>query len=204
MTRVRMAKATAFPELDAVLKEFVASVRAILAENFCGAYLQGSFAVGDADVHSDVDFLVVTQDEIGDAEVAALQTMHERIYALDVLWAQHLEGSYVPRRRLRRVDPARAPYLYLDNGATELIRDNHCNTAVVRWSLREHGIVLSGPEPKNLIEPVDPEDLRREVRDAMVEFAAWASSPTKAGGMSRWMQPYLVLNFCPMLQTLQS
>jgi hypothetical protein len=38
----------------------------------------------------------------------------------------------------------------------------------------------------------------------MVEFAAWASSPTKAGGMSRWMQPYLVLNFCRMLQTLET
>src|SRR2546423_1205018 len=142
-----MTEPTKFPDLNAVLEEFVASVRAILAENFCGAYLQGSFAVGDADVHSDVDFLVVTHDEIGDAELAALQAMHERIYALDVPWAQHLEGSYVPRRPLRRVDPARAPYLYLDNGATELIRDNHCNTAGVRRAPREPRGRLPGPEP---------------------------------------------------------
>src|SRR2546430_9937627 len=125
---------TPFADLNRLLAELVDRVREVLGDNFCGAYLQGSFAVGDADVHSDVDFLVVTHDEIGDAELAALQAMHERIYALDAPWVQHLEGSYVPRRRLRRVDPARAPYLYLDNGATELVRDNHCNTAVVRWS----------------------------------------------------------------------
>jgi hypothetical protein len=30
---------TAFPDLNAVLDDFVAGVRAILEENFCGAYL---------------------------------------------------------------------------------------------------------------------------------------------------------------------
>jgi hypothetical protein len=30
---------TAFPDLNAVLDAFVAGVRAVLEENFCGAYL---------------------------------------------------------------------------------------------------------------------------------------------------------------------
>jgi len=55
--------ATDYPELNAVLRTLVADVRSILAENFCGAYLQGSLALGEADEHSDVDFLIVTQDE---------------------------------------------------------------------------------------------------------------------------------------------
>jgi predicted nucleotidyltransferase len=55
-----IAQPTAFPDLNEVLRELVSSVQAILGENFCGAYLQGSFAVGDADEHSDVDFIVVT------------------------------------------------------------------------------------------------------------------------------------------------
>lgn len=94
--------------------------------------------------------------------------------------------------------------MYLDNGATELELDNHCNTAVVRWSVRERGVVLVGPDPKSLIDPVLPADLRREVQEAIVEFAEWAPGPTKAGGMSRWKQPYLVINLCRMLQTLES
>jgi len=134
-----MAGPTIYAELNAVLRELVESAQAILGVSFCGAYLQGSFALGDADEESDFDFVIVTHDEVSDAQAAGLQAMHERIFAGQTPWAQHLEGSYVPRERLRRVDPSRSPWLYLDNGATELIRDNHCNTAVVRWSLREHG-----------------------------------------------------------------
>ena len=49
---------TRFPELNELLVELVERARAILAETFVGAYLQGSFAVGDADEHSDCDFLI--------------------------------------------------------------------------------------------------------------------------------------------------
>ena len=37
-----------------------------------------------------------------------------RLYALDVPWAQHLEGSYVPKGRLRRIDPSRTRFIYRD------------------------------------------------------------------------------------------
>jgi hypothetical protein len=191
---------TAFPELNVVLEEFVTDAWAILGEDFCGAYLQGSFAVGGADVHSDVDFVVVTNDEVGDEEAAALQAMHQRIYAFDNPWAKHLEGSYAPKERLRRVDPTRSPFLYLDHGARELIRDNHCNTAVVRWSLHEHGVVLAGPVPKSLLEPVSAEQLRAEVMNILPEWVDWAKAPD----MNRWRQPYIVVSFCRMLHTLET
>jgi predicted nucleotidyltransferase len=64
--------------LNAVIAELVSGAREILGENFCGAYLQGSFAVGDADEHSDVDFLVVVHDELTDAQQAALEALHEQ------------------------------------------------------------------------------------------------------------------------------
>ena len=182
----------------------VDGARAVLAENFVGAYLQGSFAVGGADEHSDVDFLVVTEHEITTEEEAGLQALHARLYALDVTWAQHLEGSYVTRARLRRIDPERAPLLFLDNGASELVRDPHCNTAFVRWILREHGVVLAGPDPKLLIDAVSASELRAEASAGVREYAEWAPEPTKAGRMSRWKQPYLVLTFCRLLYTLEN
>lgn len=199
-----MASPTPYPELNDVLQDLVGGVREILAENFCGAYLQGSFAVGDADEHSDVDFIVVVHDELPDSQVGALQAMHRRLYALESPWAQHLEGSYVPTNELREVDESRSPYWYLDNGASELIRDNHCNTAVVRWSLREKGVVLAGSDPKSLVDPVSPAQLRADVLRDLPEWVAWAPEPTKAGGMSCWKQPYLVVNSCRMLHTLET
>lgn len=195
-----MADPTIYPELNAVLRELVESAQTILAENFCGAYLQGSFAVGDADVHSDVDFVIVTEDEVGEAQLAALQATHARIHALEVPWAQHLEGSYIPKRCLRRLDPSRRPYLYLDNGSSELVWDNHCNADVVRWSLRERGIVLAGPDPTSLVDPVSAAQLRSEVLTTMHEWVEWAKAPE----MSRWRQPILVLSYCRMLHTLTS
>lgn len=200
---------TPFRDLNQLLQDLVAGVRDALRANFCGAYLQGSFAVGDADVWSDVDFIVATEGGVDEEEFAALQGLHRRLFALEVPWAQHLEGSYVPKDKLRRVeplpplDPRRTAFPYLDNGASELVRDNHCNTAVVRWSLREHGIVLAGPHPRELIDPVSADELRAEAVAVVDAYADWAPEPTKAGGMSRWKQPYLVLTFCRALHTIE-
>jgi predicted nucleotidyltransferase len=207
MSAAGMAGPTIYPELNAVLRELVESAQAILAESFCGAYLQGSFALGDADEESDVDFLVVTHDEVTDAQAAELQAMHRRIYALETPWAQHLDGSYPPRESLRRVDPARTPWLYLDNGATELVRDDHCNTAVVRWTLREHGVVLAGPPAETLVDPVSADELRNEMLTAARDWAEWAREPHPrfgAGAMSQRQQSLLVLSFCRILHTLAS
>lgn len=193
---------TIYPELNALLEEVVASAAAILAGNFCGAYLQGSFALGEADAHSDVDFIVVLHEAATEKQVAGLQEIHERIYELEVPWAQHLEGSYFPAALLRRVDPARTPLLFLDNGASELVLDAHCNTAVVRWLLRDHGVVLAGPDPKELIDRVSLAELRTEAMAALPEYAAWARASSEADTMSRWQQPYLVLTFCRILHSV--
>ena len=207
-----MTGPTPFADLNDVLADLVASLREVLGDELVGAYLQGSFAVGDADEHSDVDFVVVTRGEVGADAEAALRSMHQRIYARPEPWAQHLEGSYVPAGELRHVDPERKPYLYLDNGATELERSDHCNTAVVRWSLRERGVVLHGPDPKTLVEPVTPAQLAADIAavlDEWVEFAYVSQERLERPGlpkpaMSRWRQALLVLSFCRMLHTLET
>jgi hypothetical protein len=80
------------------------------------------------------------------------------------------------------------------------VLDDHCNTAVVRWVLREHGVVLAGPKPGSLVDPVTPEQLREEALRGMGPYVEWAHE----GAMSRWKQPYLVLTFCRMLHTLHA
>jgi len=84
---------TPYPELNSVLRILVDSVQNILSTNFFGAYLQGSFAVGDFDIQSDVDFIIVITEALSKSQVDALQIMHERVYFLEYSWAQHLEGS---------------------------------------------------------------------------------------------------------------
>jgi predicted nucleotidyltransferase len=193
------APTTGFPDLDGLLEAFVADVRIILDTRYVGAYLHGSFALGSADVDSDVDFVIVTTSDPVLDITARLQEMHARLFARKVAWAQHLEGSYIPIDRLRSVDPTRTEFLFLDNGARSLVRDAHCNTAVVRWILRERGITLDGPAIAGLVDPVAVPDLRREGIEAMHEYAAWGSGP-----MSDWKQTYLVVTACRILYTLET
>jgi predicted nucleotidyltransferase len=159
-----------------VVAELVAGAEEVLGDGFCGAYLQGSFAVGDADAYSDVDFIVVTEAELTPEQQVELQALHQRLYALPTPWAQHLEGSYIPREVLRRADPDRRPLFYIDNGATEFTFDNHDNTAVVRWSLRERGVVLAGPHPGELVDPIPADELRAEMRWAIGLWQEWFRS----------------------------
>lgn len=185
-----------------MLAKLVDGARASLGDNFCGGYLHGSFATRDADEFSDVDFVIVSHEELTADQQHNLQLLHGRLYAIQSPWAQHLEGSYVPGQQLRRLDWTQQPFFYLDNGAKELVWDTHCNTAVVRWLLREHGVVLAGPDPKLLIDPVSASDLQREALARAQEYADWARTPTEVGTISRWKQTYLVLTFCRLLFTL--
>ena len=136
---------TPYPELNGVLRHLVNSAGEVLGPDFVGAYLQGSFALGDFDEHSDCDFIVATKGEPMDDHVAALQIMHGRIFDSGPEWAKHLEGSYFPRAILRTKDHVGQRLWYLDNGSRQLVRSDHCNQIHVRWILREKGVVLAGP-----------------------------------------------------------
>ena len=63
---------TPYPEVNRVLRILVVDVRAALDESFVDAYLQGSFAVGDFDEHSDCDFIIVVRDELTERQIAQL------------------------------------------------------------------------------------------------------------------------------------
>ena len=190
-------------DLNGVLRELVAGAQAILGANFIAAYLQGSFAVGDWDNDSDVDWVIAVERDITGAELPPLQALHARLYRLASPWAQHLEGSYIPRAILKRRASERHQLLFLDNTADTLERSDHDDTNIVRWVTREYGIALAGPAPATLIDPVSADDLREEVRATMREWAQMI----RAGAYrtdNRWAQPFVVLSYCRMLHTLQT
>lgn len=189
-------------QLNAVLHELVISARQVLAGNFFAAYLVGSFAAGGWDRGSDVDFLIVIERDIPETLLPELNVMHARIYGLDSEWAKHLEGSYYPRAVLRRWEPDTPP-LYLDNGSRELVRSQHDNTRVARWTLREHGIPLAGPDPRELVDPIPPDELKQEVLTTMHTWAQDIFSDPQQMN-NGWYQPYAVLSYNRMLHTLHT
>jgi hypothetical protein len=195
--------ATPYPDLNEVLRELVEGIQAALGSHFVAACLQGSFAVGDFDRHSDVDFIVAVEDELPDACVEALQSLHPRIYGLACPWAQHLEGSYFPKAVLRHLAQRGVPLWDLDHGSRALIRSTHCNTAVVRWVVREHGIALAGPHPATLVDPIPVETLRQEILAVMHGWGQQIlAEPERIN--NRFYQTFAVLSYCRMLHDLDT
>lgn len=194
---------TPYPELNQVLRELVISIQAVLGGTFVGAYLQGSFAVGDFDEHSDVDWIVAAEEELSDEQVTALQALHGRIFDLDCRWAQHLEGSYFPKDVLRDCSQRGRSLWYLDNGKQSLIESDHCNTIVVRWVVREHGIALAGPSPETLVDPIPVGALRQEILETMTDWGQQIlAEPDR---INNWFyQTFAVLSYCRMLHDLHT
>jgi hypothetical protein len=194
---------TPYPGLNDVLRQLIEGVQAILKEEFLGAYLQGSFAVGDFDLHSDVDFIIATEQDLPDGQAPALQNLHERIYSLECPWAQHLEGTYFPKDILRQHSLSGEELWYLDHGARSLIRSDHCDTIVVRWTVREHGLALAGPDPTSLIDPIPVALLRRDILTAIDDWGQQILADPEQYN-NRFYQGFITLNYCRMLHDLYS
>jgi hypothetical protein len=193
---------TPYPDLNEVLHDMVESNRTILGDTFVGIYLQGSLAVGDFDRHSDVDYIIAVTKDLPEDAVPALDAMQARIRESYDPWGQHLECSYFPRDVLRDYTQSGGLVWYFDHGSTTLIRSNHCNTALVRWVVREQGVTLAGPDPKALIDPIPVDALRREIlgvirnwgREILIDPEPYRN---------RFYQAFIVLNYCRMLHDLR-
>jgi hypothetical protein len=177
-------------------------------------YLYGSLATGGFDHNSDVDYVVVTDEEVSESQFAAIEALHTLIKTMSVWCVDQLEGSYIPLAGLQHFDPARALFVHLDRGPDEHLHRMHLDDerisrawwggwVLLRHALREYGIILVGPDPKTLLEPVPPGDLRQA---AQLILNGWATNilnhPAQMNG--RGYQSYTVLTLCRSLYTLQT
>jgi predicted nucleotidyltransferase len=195
---------TPYPDVNALLSDLLESVRAILGPHFVGMLLFGSLVSGDFDEASDVDVLVVTDDNISDDLFSLLQAMHDRIARGESTWATQIEVSYLPRAALRRYDPAHNRHPRLDRGRGERLHmmEHEADWVVQRHLLRERGLALAGPPPQTLIDLVSPDDLRAAMLPAL---RLWGRSllddPSQMS--QRGYQSFSVLSICRILYTLQ-
>ena len=199
-----MSTPTPFPDVNAVLDLLLAGVQLVLGGQFVGLYLHGSLASGDYNPRtSDIDFLIVTRDELPVELLPRLAAMHARLTASGLKPAAKLEGSYIPLAALRRYDPPHVehPALRVDGTFT---KDGHGPDWIIqRHYLRQQGIVISGPPLQELIDPVPPADLQRAVLGILQEW--WSTpfpNPTRFD--SPEYRAYAVLTMCRALYTLMA
>jgi hypothetical protein len=195
---------TPFSEVNSVLFEFRSELQKTLGPLFFGLYIHGSLASGDFNPHtSDIDFLVVTAGELPGEMLAALSSMHARLRAGGQRWATRLEGAYIPLGALRRYDPVQARHPWLGVDGHFAVEQLGSDWVIQRHILREMGIVLAGPPPRSLIDPVEPDDLRLAVRRILQEW--WSSPfPYPERFQSGEYQAYAILTMCRSLYVLQN
>lgn len=198
-----VAHPTPYPDVNAVLQVLLSGVQAILEHHFIGMYLYGSLASGDFDPQrSDVDFVVVTGDELADEMLPALEVMHARIAVSGLKWATRIEGDYIPQQALRRYDPTHALYPHLGMDGHFNVEQHASDGVIQRHLIREQGLVVAGPAPQTLIDPVSPNDLRRATLGILGKWwAPMLHEPTLL--RSSEYQAYAILTMCRALYTLQ-
>ena len=189
--------------VNAVLHVLLSGVQTILGNHFIGMYVYGSLASGDFNPQrSDIDFLVVTADELPDEMLPALEAMHARITASGLKWATRLEGDYIPQSALRRYDPTHAWYPHFGMDGHFDVEHHGSDGVIQRHLIREQGVALAGPAPETLIAPVQPDDLRRAALGILLEWwAPMLHDPARLH--SSEYQAYAVLTMCRALYTLQ-
>jgi Domain of unknown function (DUF4111)/Nucleotidyltransferase domain len=193
---------TPYNDVNTLLLFMLPKIQAILGDQLVGIYLYGSLSLGDFDpASSDIDFLVVTTEDISKEIFERLHAMHAIIVSSGLTYANYIEGSYIPLKALQRYDSHNAHHPTIGIDWPFRVAFHGSNWILERSILRDHGIVLYGPTPQTLIDPVTPEEIKAAVCEQLKNF--WSSQRDEP----EWLRPrnyqaFAVLTLCRALYTL--
>jgi len=195
--------ATGWPAVDRAVARLLDGVAEALGDELVGLYLGGSLGLGDFDpASSDVDVLVATAGRLPDPAVERLRRLHAALHA-EGGWAARLEVVYLPLATLRRFDPQDTGRYPVGASDRDFTLGRQGPTWVLdRWVVREHGRVVVGPDPRELIDPIGPGRLRAAVRASLAGH--WGLE----GADTAWLRPrnyqaFAVLSMCRDLYALE-
>ncbi|MBI2850875.1 MAG: DUF4111 domain-containing protein [Chloroflexi bacterium] len=192
-----MTYPTPYTEVNSVVDDLLTRVKAVLGSNLVGLYLHGSLALGAfVPNRSDIDVVILTADVISDKESSDLKEMHAQIEARRLPSTPELEVAYVPVKNLQQDFAGAFPHFY---GGEVLRLEKYL---IERHVLREHGVVVAGPDPKMLVVPILPDELKQAV---ILEFQHhWVPMLRDTKELQHpGYQVYAVLTMCRILYTLE-
>ena len=191
-------------EIGSIVDPLLSGLHAILGEAFVGFYLEGSLALGDFDDASDIDFVAVTRAPVDESLFDRLRTLHDELSRLDSRLALDLEGFYVSPEMLRRIGHAAMKVPNLERGRGERLKwaPLWASWIIHQSIVRDAGIALVGPPPVDLIDPIEPVDLKRATGAILGEWGGVILAEPERAAQPGY-QPYIVLTICRLLYTIE-
>jgi hypothetical protein len=194
------------PDVSRLIDDLLGGTLSALGDNLVGFYLSGSLALGGFDSKtSDVDVVVVTARPLSTAEMEALTRLHERLPPNDNAYSQQYEVYYLDRATVRKFAHGQQ---HVKVGPDEPLHqtEHRPNWVIERWTVRERGITLAGPDPTTLIDLVSPDDLRNAAIDEMRKrLERWSEGTWPVDELSRrGAQAFEIHTTCRALYTAES
>lgn len=180
--------------IRSLMQDLAVGLRSILGNRLIGLYLGGSAAMKDfCEASSDLDFLAITEGSLSPEDMLAVGMLHNELLE-EHPTAIRLEGDYAPRKVLVPVGttvpvPGCERGVFLPKvGEIMLSADNIYN-------MRASGIVFKGPDPKEILPVVTPDQVRSAVRAMLLDGPGFCHTPQEAADG--------ILNLCRSLYALQ-
>lgn len=173
-------------EIPAVLKPlldaYISQMDAKLSGFMTAFYLHGSIALGAFNPQfSDIDFIAVLSRQTTPHDLETLRAIHHNLQQKYPDWP--LSGSYLQAHDLGLSKETIEPAPYFDDGNLHE-SGHHDINAVTWWTLKHHGLTLTGIGAKNLEFNVDWQNLITEMQENLNTY--WAQF-SRIGRRSVWL-----------------
>lgn len=185
-------------EIDRLLNELLAQMQQILDRKLVGLYLYGSLVSGDfIDGVSDFDLLAATAETIDAAEFDYLDHMQLDFVRRHPEWENRVEIAYASLDSLRTFKYQHSQIAVISPGEPFHFKDAGEDWSINWWVVREQGLVLYGPDPKTIIEPISHAEFIETVWDHARSWNEWVKE-----SRHRKAQSYVRLTMCRALYAL--
>jgi Aminoglycoside adenylyltransferase, C-terminal domain len=182
---------------------FTEGIARIFGEDLTGIYLTGSLSYNAFNYNrSDIDVTVIIQHPVVPRELDAIRALHTALVQRFNKWARRFECSYTPVGILPNIlPPGNRPWYW---GADDTLHAEatYGNEWIINnYLLYKHAVPLVGPDFKQLMLPVNIEEVQKAcIRDLFTEW-----EPKKSD--RQWFkdshyESYFILNLCRILYTV--
>lgn len=186
-------------DVEKFFKKIRKELLEVLGSNLFGLYISGSLTYGNFRTKSsDLDCMVVTKRKLNSQELDRLEKWHGKLMKENNRPAKRLEMLYATRNGLLSSGDMKTPVFYKETFKRRAV--SGANNKIIWLNIREQGITIFGPEPREFVPPISAQDLRHALRSEL----DYLTSHTEEYLREDWSKVYVILTLCRILHTLET